>query len=154
MRAPDLKSEDIQAWHVKKTTPDAAAALNQWIVSGPFHPFWKFWIVSVVSLKEIPGIEPSKKHYPEAEYEISILSLHPDHPVDVDAFERGECLHPIMPPDLVMQIDGIQETWAIAIVDSMLTVIMSGTASPDSDFRSYWKRFIVNKMIIIKTPGP
>ena len=81
MREPDVIGNVARAWRVPKP-PDAPkdqdATVAAWLIEGPFHPAWQHWLMSVVHLREIPGVKPAVKRYPEAAYEFLIASLHAD----------------------------------------------------------------------------
>ena len=88
MREPDLQGGPVRAWRIAQTDavrqahidsfgyPDAG--IDTWIVNGPFHPFWSWWHVGVVHLRDIPNCPPAQKKYPEAEYEFTVFTLDPD----------------------------------------------------------------------------
>ena len=133
MRLPDLEQGGIKAWRLEPS----GATVAHWLVQGAFHPAWNQWIVACITLADSPGFPPAKRHYPEAEHEIDILSLNPEHP-----FIEGEELHWLTPPDLTCQFDGVTDAQATEVVEGMVRAILSGEASPDSDWRSWWETSI------------
>src|SRR6266576_2963254 len=88
MRKPDLQSISVKAWQInineklqKAHTKEfgyPSTGIDTWLVNGAFHPFWSWWHIGVISLKDFPGMPPAHKKYPEAEYEFSIFALNPD----------------------------------------------------------------------------
>lgn len=163
MREPDLQGAAARAWRLRRT-PEARAAheasfgypdasLADWIVNGPYHPFWSWWYVGLVHLREVPGAPPASKRYPEAEYEILCLSLNPkpedgrpDVP-DIDKVEAGDAVGGLpgflSPPDWVVQFHGVSDEQAIEVGEHVANAIVQGR-SCDSDFRSWWEAAIPN----------
>ena len=149
MREPDL-SGVAKAWRIENT-PELRArhvkefgyegsGLDTWLVNGPYHPFWSWWHVGVISLGDIEGAPPAAKQYPGAEYEFAIFSL--DGEPDVDAVERGDLDNRgftfLSPPDVLFQFGGVTDEQAIEISEKAVRAIVEG-ASCDSDFRSWWE---------------
>lgn len=149
----------VRAWEVN-LTPEMlaahekdfghpAAGIAEWLVNGPFNPFWKWWYISTVHLRDVEGIPTANKHYPEAEYELAIYSLDPEPKAgrpeepDIDLIEAGDSLHGragfLSPPDLVKQFHGVTDHQAKEITRLVVETIITGKASPDSDFRSWWE---------------
>jgi hypothetical protein len=139
VRDPDFRGVGTQAWRsrLQSDAPEHQAHLAGWVINGPFHPFWSYWVLGVVSLAEMPGVAPPNKVYPEAEYEIMIVSCDPEHPTP-DPDEAGWVT--LSPADLVYQFDGVTDEQAIEIAELMVRQIVAGEMSPDSDYRAEWKR--------------
>jgi hypothetical protein len=152
MRQPDKKGA-AQAWLIKKSQAAIDAHVKEWgypdttvrhwFVNGPYHPFWHWWMVAVVSLADIPGIPPANKQYPEAEYEFTIYSLEGE--VDIDAYDAGDIKNQrfkvLSPPDVTFHFDGVTDKQAAEICDAAVQHIVAGQ-SCDSDFRYYWKTML------------
>lgn len=138
-KTPDLQGHAL-AWKVAdiRSTKDQEACLGTWLVYAPWaHPFWHTWAMSVVHLRDIPGVPPAHKKYPEAEYELLIAALDPNKGPDPDHPENGFAfLHPI---DVVEQFHGISDRDATRLLESAVRAIVAGTISPDSDYRSVWR---------------
>jgi hypothetical protein len=155
VRAPDLtgvarvwrlaRNDAMQAAHVK-SFGYASSSLADWVANGPYHPFWSWWYIGLVHLRDVPGAPPANKQYPEAQYELMFLSLNPDGrnggKVDVDKIEAGDIEGGLpgflTPPDLVYQFHGVTDEQAIKIVERAVEHIAAGQ-SCDSDFRSWWR---------------
>ena len=136
MRAPDITGPAAKGWKV--AWPDPGASVGTWMVTGNFHPHWSWWAVLVIHLRQIDGLPPPVKEYPGAEYEFQILSMSPDHPVDIDAFEQGEDhFHYLTPPDCVVQFGGLDDITAGKLAGWAAKTICGGV-SPDSDYRASW----------------
>lgn len=152
MQTKRLAEGDLVARAWKVAIPEAytGASVANWFVNGPFHPLWRWWYVSCIHLRDIPGGVPTSMSFPEATHEMLILSLNPgddlEHPVppDIDALEAGstklEAMPGILvPPDLTHQVRLDSDEQAAEITGLMVEHMVAGTASPDQDFRPWWE---------------
>ena len=146
MRKPDIKGDNANAWRVPKRRASAWAALHPekvdpvtlmttvdlWYVNGKgFHPFWSWWAVSAVSLEDIEGVAPANKHYPEAEWELSIWSIGSGEP----AVNGDGGFKAMEPPDLLLQFHGLERGQVEGVERLLVEAICAGRTSPDSDWR-------------------
>lgn len=150
MTKPDSKSGIVKAWKVDINDAIIAAHVKEWgyppagvrtwYVLGPFNPVWHWWMVAVISLKDIEGVPPAKKQYPEAEYEFGIYSLSGE--VNIDACDKGDLANRgfgiLWPPDVIFHFHGLTDDQASQVCDHAVRAIVSGI-SPDSDNRSWWE---------------
>lgn len=148
MREPDLAgvarawriSEDprVQERHIREFGHEHTG-LQTWLINGPYHPFWSWWHVGVISLRDFEGMPPAQKQYPAAEFEFAIYSL--DGTPDIEAIERGDLDNRgfkfLSPPDVVFHFDGVNDRQAVEICDAAVQLIVRGQ-SCDSDFRRFW----------------
>ena len=118
------------------------ATLGYWLVTGPHHPFWKWWGISVVHLRPLSDGSLAKKRYPEAEYEVMILALDPKRCPDPDPRNASEGYPHLWPPDLCYQFHGVSDEEAAAYPKRIAELIVQGTLSPDSDFRRAWETLV------------
>lgn len=147
MRDPDIDGPVAKAWNVQKG--DHPTAVASWLVNGPFHPMWSWWAISAVRLRDVPGVPPAKKTYPEAEYEFLIMSIHPDHPPDPE----DPHIHHLEPLDVVEQFHGVTERDVVRIVEACIRAICEGRMSPDCDYRSAWKEAIAGTVAHYRAGG-
>jgi hypothetical protein len=141
MRPADARVPAGRGWKVPIPAdgePAWAATLNAWIVNVPgAHPFWSWWQVSVVHLRDLHGVPPAHRRYPEAEYEFMIVAFDPDTPPDPDD-RGGDGAKFLTPIDVVEQFHGIADAQAAQLCDGAVAAILRGRASPDQDYRSWW----------------
>lgn len=152
-RPPDIDGTAGHAWLVPRLRQEQwarrvgreaglASSVEMWYVNGDnFHPFWKWWLVSVISLADLPGLAPAHKEYPLAEYELAIWSLDPDKgepPVNGDG-----PFHPLHPQDVCFHFHGLTVGEAKGLVRVAVEAIVAGRISPDSDFRKMWQEILV-----------
>lgn len=140
MRNPDIEGQYGKAWKLKSDGPDAppdwGATCAGFLVQRPgAHPFWDKWIVSGIHLRDMPGVAPANKKSPEMEHEFVIVTIDPECNPDPDS--------PVMkfltPIDLTYQCAGLTDAQCAAIALLMVEHIVHGGASPDSDWRRWWK---------------
>jgi hypothetical protein len=141
MRAADYQhpSGEWRAWKCEPT-PDAPACLALYLLFCPgAHAAWSWWQLSLCHLRDLAGLPPASKQFPEATHEILILSINP---------EACPLPDPDSPPwpyltpfDLVEQVMTNDENGK-QILARMVETIMTGRVSPDVDFRRYWQQFI------------
>lgn len=143
-REPELKHYGA-AWRITaRANVDQDATVESWLVQGPWHPLWTYWLVASVHLRDMPGqSRPPVKRFAAATHEFLILSLqsppgiadvHPD-PDDLNTLRHLD------PPDVVTQFVATDEE-ARKLVDLAVKAIVLTGKSPDSDYREWWVRSI------------
>jgi hypothetical protein len=147
MRDPDVKGPFGRAWvlNTKTEVPEHQACLGSWLVRVPgAHPFWEHWLVSIIHLRDIPGVRPAHKRYPEAEFEFGIYSINPERCPEPDPDQAVTPGYPLLePPDVIEQFHGISDRDAFRVAEAGISAILNGRISPDQDFRAMWKRLIM-----------
>jgi hypothetical protein len=147
MRSPDHQGVGGRAW---KLTPspknvDQTATLGWWLLNVPgAHPFWSWWQVMLVHLRDIPGqSKPAFKRYPNAEYEFFVVAINPEQCPNP---EPDSDEYPFLTPfDVVEQFDVKgSDRDAQCIVEAAVRMIVAGQISPDQDYRSAWHTLIAN----------
>lgn len=141
MRDPDMAGPCGRAWtyRIPKENNSGVAA---WLVNRPgAHPFWQWWFVAMIHLRDTPGLPPAYKRYPEAEYEFMIYSIDPTdcpnpEPDDPDGYPA------LSPIDVVEQFHGVSDVDASRICEGAIRAIVNGVASPDQDYRSVWRAML------------
>lgn len=136
MRPPDLSGAYGHAWKVRPTPAQqrkAPAAIETWY----FYSEKLQWrIISLVNLSDFPGVQPANKHFSDAKFEVSVMTLNPDYPVkDPD----DHALATLEPADVAKQYPDISEYKARALLDSLVRECVNGTLVPDHDFRQLWE---------------
>lgn len=115
------------------------ASLAGWHMHCPHaHPFWSWYMVTLIHLREIPDTPPVKKDSPEMSHEVVVMSLNPDYPLR----EPGKVQHPLHylePFDHVMQFTGTTDAQAIRVIELYIRACVDGHISPDSDYRQVWR---------------
>lgn len=106
-------------------------------------------MISVIHLRDIEGAKPANKQYPEAEYEFLIVSLNPDHQPDPD--NAAATFRHLTPIDVAEQFHGLTDEQAKELCELAVRTIVDGVASPDQDWRAWWKDCIRNTVEHIKT---
>lgn len=117
--------------------------LRQYILYAPSaHPFWSWYFLGGISLRDPPGSEPSKKHFEGATHELLVMSLDPDRPAPRPngKFGKQGQLAPLSPPDHVIQTMFVNDEQFGEIVDLFAKAVANGLLSPDSDWRERWNQ--------------
>lgn len=142
MREPDKKGSSAEAWKLpsprKLATKDQEATLAVWLVQGPFHPIWDKWLVSMIHLRDIPGVRPAEKK-PGMTHEIVMVAVHPTADVSVD--EPPNSVPLLEPVDQVIQFAAATDEMAQQVFEEVIDLICRG-ASPDQDYRAAWNQVI------------
>ena len=149
MREPDFHHK-ADAWLIpinrarKDWSADWEGTLCLYLLNCPWaHPFWSWYHISGIHLRDIPGVKPANKQFPEAEHEIQILSLNPKTQHDPDKLATGEQqLDFLTPMDLCHQVAGLTDDQFKQLVQIVVMTIVDGHAGPDSDYREWWKKMI------------
>ncbi len=148
-RKPDLNTEVGKGYKLKmfrdRGHPQYTGLLNGWLIhSRRFHPVWSWWVLTVITLEDLPGCPPANKHFEGAQYEFNVFSLNPEHaPPDPDQMiGPGNMLHTLMPYDQCVQFNLVTEQQACSIADLAAKAILLGGLTPDQDARGQWQASI------------
>lgn len=145
MREPDKVGPYGRAWLLKRQEEASlaqTACLASWLVNRrEAHLLWQWWLVSVVHLRDIPGVPSANKRYPEAEYEFLIYAINPEFCPDPVPDDPAGYPH-LIPFDVIEQFHGITDQDVTRLCEGAVYAILAGQVSPDQDYRSIWKALI------------
>jgi hypothetical protein len=149
MRPPDLHDK-ASAWIIpidrsrKDWTPDWDGTLCLYLLQCKWaHPFWSWYHITGIHLRDIPGVKPAHRQFPEAGHEIVIMSLNPKTEHDPDKLSTGEqSLEYLLPLDLEHQVAGLSDEQFKGLVQDVVVAVVEGRMSPDQDYRQWWKQAI------------
>ncbi len=144
MREPDLAGPCGRAWKMpnKNELPSHQAHISSWLVNRPgAHPFWQWWVVSMIHLRDLPGVPAAHRHYQDAEFEFTIFSIDPERCPNPQPDDPNGYPH-LVPLDVVEQFHGVSDADASRICLSAIQAIVQGILSPDQDYRQSWKESI------------
>jgi hypothetical protein len=119
-RPADIEGVRGKAWRIELPdvlrSIDHSATLGQWLMEVPemrAQLGWDWYMLAVISLADIPGqSKPATKRYPEAEYELLMLAVHPSHVRPVKTIESGQTVAFLHPPNLMEQFHGCTDEQA------------------------------------------
>lgn len=132
MRPANLSSNFARAWEV--SNQEAPATLAAFLVHCPWaHPFWSWYLVSVITLENIPNMKPAVRTYSRAEFEFIVMALNPERP-DPDP-DNAETFFYLLPPNYVHQFHGVTKEQAAQCAGDFTQAIVGGL-SPDTDLRT------------------
>lgn len=146
---PTFTGRGGTAWRLRlaplgdRARPDWDATVDAFILRVPeAHPFWDHWLVSLIHLRPIAGVKPATIRLTGATHELLIMALDPECALpglDVDASFHPRWLSPI---DVVEQFQATDDAVAAQIFELAVRVIVDGQASPDQDWRAWWKEAV------------
>lgn len=148
-RQPELQGEAGSAFLLplepyRAEHPEWSATLASWFFILPRQsPAWDKYQLSVVHLREAPGVPPAVLNYPGAEYEIHFWALDPQlHP----AFDVLETWRYLEPTNYVSQFGGVTDEKAIEACEEMARHLVRGhlPAEPQGihGARELWKTYL------------
>lgn len=137
MRKADKEGPFGKAWRLPLSGP--STALGSWLVFAPkSHLLWPYKMIALCHLRDVPGVPPAHKQYPQAEYELMVISINPEDCPEPDP-EKYEDGYPLLyPVDVVTQFHGIPDRDAVTVLDSAINAVVSGQLVPDQDYRRMW----------------
>ena len=139
MRPPTLEGPCGRAWLLR--TP--STGVGTYLVNAPSaHIHWEWYLVSGVHLRDVEGVTPAQKSFPEADHELTIITIDPKGCPSPDPEENSFPL--LFPPDLLEQFGGLSDKQAGELVQAAVETILSGEIGPDSDFRKTWKGWVIS----------
>lgn len=157
MRDPDLTGPGVCGWKVaysdatleahRREWGSEPAGISTWIINGPYHPLWSWWMIGTVHLREEEGTRPPVLHYAGATHEISCFSFDPTDGKrpDIDRLEQGDLTaRPpfLTPPDWVVQFIVADDDQALLVSELVARAIVERGWSCDSDYRERWESTI------------
>ena len=110
--------------------------LGAWLLYAPLaHAFWDWHTLLLVTLEDMPGVEPATRYAPGARFELLVLAIDPERPPTSPA---GPFV-PMMPPDVLVQFGGELDTiGAVALAERLGRRCAMGSLVPDSDWQRHW----------------
>lgn len=146
---PEHEGLGGRAWKVpmgeegQRGKPDYDAGVATWLVhyTGPnAHPWWNVYVVGTVHLRPLPNVKPPHIQFPGATHEILFCALDPRKPVPDLNDWKG--MAPLEPLDLVHQFIVPEDEQAADLTGLVIRHMIDAGASPDQDFRAYWRNAI------------
>ena len=130
-----------RAWpHIRPTRPAHEAGLESWIVEAPYaHPVWSQYGLSVIHLRDLPGVPPAERYGPATTHEVVVFALDPAHLRSPEAEEQADPLRPLLPVNFFGQFRAESDEVAVAKLRETVHLVVDGHLSPDTDFRDAWK---------------
>jgi hypothetical protein len=100
------------------------------------HPAWDCYLLSIIHLRDVPGIPAAHREFPTATHEILLWALNPES----DASWNGIAFPPegrflLTPPNLIEQVELPSDEYALELVALLARAFIDGILSPDTDFR-------------------
>jgi hypothetical protein len=112
--------------------------LSTYLIDAPaYHPAWTQYVMSVVTLRDEPGVEPAVRKFPEATHEILVLALNPETGPQTVETMIGHCrtgrLPFLRPVNIAEQIEATDDE-AEAVAWLAARAVVHGHLSPEPPF--------------------
>jgi hypothetical protein len=131
--------------------PAWAATLAHWVCTLPGQSAaWDNYVCTVVHLRDISGVHPATKLFPDAEYELRVYALDPrgrgSKPLDVSDYTTFIAL---LPHNLVLQFAVPMDEDARRLCDTAVEAMVAGTlpaepmfsTGPGTRHQQLWEEF-------------
>ena len=127
-RPSDLASTYGEAWELRATAqrPDQEASLAVWLLYVPSaSPAWEYYYLAVIHLRDIDGVPPAHKDWPEAEYELMVLAVDPRCRPSAERAEAHK-LQFLRPGNVRVQWDSTSDEYAAGMARDAVKAILNG----------------------------
>jgi hypothetical protein len=107
-----------------------------WLLDCPgAHAFWSYWWIGLFHLRELHGVAAALSAS-SVGWEIMSVAQNPDTAADAD--DPTTCRY-LSPVDWAVQFGDVKnDADAERVLLAVIKAIVTGSVSPDSDFRSFW----------------
>lgn len=139
------RCEGVRDQVIAEGDPTAITGIVQWLLHVPgAHPFWSWWALNAIHLRDVPGMPPANKHYPGAEYELLVVALNPEHPAPDPRRVPEDGLKFLTPVDVCEQFHDVPggDEKVRELIELFAKAVCDGALSPDQDFRPLWRRYL------------
>jgi hypothetical protein len=151
MRAPDYTGPWGTAWKLdeaklNKESIAPHSGIAMWVIHVPqSHPHWPWVRLSLIHLRDVPGLGPAHIFLPGATHEIIVQALNPDHyPPSVDSVP----VNVLRPINFGAQFISASDEDAIKKVEHEAVYgIVHGHLNPDTDGMRGWIAIFGDNMI-------
>jgi hypothetical protein len=137
---PDVEGTHGRAWRVThpREAEDYPTSLKGWLVYQPrSHPFWSWYMVGGVALRDEPGVSSAHKQFAAATHEFLIAALDPTKPLPmIHNWRQAAYMRPL---DLVHQIELPNDYAAQEILDLIVERACTQGVQLDEDNRRWWQ---------------
>ena len=152
IRPPDFVGAKGEAWAGQLQNAGLHGIVAIWLVHLPkIHPKLKHWAITVLHLRPIEGMPDAFKRYPEAEYEFSVYSLHPEEAKSPDP-DRAPWPY-LTPADIQGQFHGIEQGQVHALCDFVARRMINGHLIPDPKTAQKWGNEIKTMVDMLQQTG-
>lgn len=159
-RDPDHEGTAGKAWRwdLPGNVPNVETNIDSYLICTPgSHPFWWWYMVAMIDLREHVGIPAPHKQFDTAEYEIQVVALSPEHPVpepEGNPFVE-QSLKLMQPSDQIIQVGSFNkgDDDAREMLRLIIKACVDGYLVPDQDHRQRWAHVVANTYEHMTTGG-
>lgn len=138
---PTHEGPAARAWRMSSTVEgDARSDVNvaAWIMHAPgSHPWWPWYGVATIALREVEGFPPPVIAYPGATHELMVVACNPDEPLPDVPDGIGTLSH-LTPVDQAVQVILPDDARAEELTTLAVRAVCDGLLVPDQDHRARW----------------
>lgn len=129
MRPPDHQGPAGRAWQL----PDPGTSPISYLIEAPGQsPFWSQYLLALIDLADLPGVEPAYREFPDARWEFTAVALDPEYPQDPDSFQ----LHPLVPANAVVQVPDHPAELVTSCTTALMQAVLAGAIAIEPPFTS------------------
>jgi hypothetical protein len=143
---PEFTGPMGMAWSVVLPEPQNEAektSLCGWLIFTPqANIFWQYHLITLIHLRDIPGVPPAKLFKPEATHEIMLLAIDPKSNARINPQDSSTLRHILSPPDFNEQVTLPSDEQAMDVVKMSVEKCVNGELIPDSDYTKSWQLFL------------
>jgi hypothetical protein len=148
--------------HCLEVPASAPATLLWWLITAPaYHPLWSQYVLSVVTLEDVPGTRPATLHFPGATHELGVLALNPGNPPErltAEELQRradaGEGFSYLLPVNIAHQFtatdDEMRQLAELACAGVVNGALNPETADAPTRIREEWLTACVKTLAHIR----
>lgn len=124
-----------KAWVQSKQGDGKDSTVAGWVVHCPSaHPFWQYYFVAVIHLREAPGLPPPRRYGDDYTHELIVAALDPKYVPNI----LSPMEHYLRPMNFAAQWNAGTDIAADVKVESVVREIVNGELSPDTDHMRAW----------------
>lgn len=123
---------------IDPTLSGASTTVACWLLNGDWHPVWGQFVITVVTLADLPDVEPAKLQFPGATHELLVVALNPGSPPvkhKAAALAKGGFAGVggfLTPVDVVHQFTATDEEM-VRLVELCVKACVDGAMTPSTD---------------------
>lgn len=99
------------------------ASLGAWLLRLPGQAVWSHYQLTVIHLRDIPNVDPARKDYPEAQYEMMMYALNPERNPNV---KDPESFQMLTPANWMKQFHEVTDEQAVHALEAMVDALVKG----------------------------
>lgn len=135
---PSLVGEFGRAWVIPvEKLAHPLASVCAWVIEAEWaNCMWHSYAVSLIHMREVPGLDPPKVNLPGATHEFYLFALNPQKPRRA-MIETGS-IHFMTPVNFGAQFVAPNDAAVVERIEATIKEVCDGLLNPDTDSRRHW----------------